>query len=66
MILNDVCATEAPPVVTIKSTARLGPASISTKHNSRVTETGHTDDSDTRNRGVKEFFSGVKESGGVE
>ena len=29
-------------------------------------EAGHTDDSDTRNRGVKEFCSGVKESGGVE
>ena len=29
-------------------------------------EAGHTDDSDTRNRGVKEFCSRVKESGGVE
>ena len=29
-------------------------------------EAGHTDDSDTRNRGVKEFCSGVKESEGVE
>ena len=26
-------------------------------------EAGHTDDSDTRNRGVTEFCSGVKESG---
>ena len=29
-------------------------------------EAGHTDDSDTRNRGVKTFCSGVKESGGLE
>ena len=34
-------------------------------------EAGHTDDSDTQNRGVKEcgvkeFCSGVKETGGVE
>ena len=29
-------------------------------------QAGHTDDSDTCNRGVKEFYSGVKESGGVE
>ena len=29
-------------------------------------EAGHTDDSDTRHRGMKECCSGVKETGGVE
>ena len=34
--------------------------------NIKTAEAGHTDDSDTRNRGVNEFCSGVKESEGVE